>query len=686
MRPLGPEPLREDNDQEAARIAPRGHATGVLQDVQGLRAIAVLLVVVYHAGLPLPGGFVGVDMFFVISGFVITLMIKREWDRSGHFGLVRFYARRFKRLIPALALVLIVTLLLAPLLLSPLGPQEETAKTALGAVLLVANVVIARTSGDYFGTPAESNALLHTWSLSLEEQFYLVFPFLLLVALKWMERNRFLPQIVVGAVLAGSLTLAVSGDGLIDWPVPESFVGFYGPATRAWEFAIGSLIALTGARHDRRRRREWLFALGLLAMASSALFLSSHTPFPGLWTLLPVLGTGLLIVAGSPSSLLASRPLVWLGDRSYSIYLWHWPLIVFAAAVFPHSRAAVMCAAVFSLVPAVLSFRFVEEPLRHAAVPQPRRFAGWAGLTTLSVCVVALGILWALDRDYGSERVAALRDSASNVTRGCHDELLRIADVDGCTWNAAGTGPAVYLLGDSHAKHLSEGVIAAAKITGRPAIVSTASSCPMLDFHMRGGAAPPSPEDCRDYVDGTLSFLDASPPGTVVLSGSDYYWRDSETAVGIAREDLTIEQKDKLHVAREAWQRTLRRVVAAGHEVVIVQDIARWEGDHAWEPIHCIGWEVLLGDEPCRRSMPVSVAKKNHGDVRAVLNQLAAIEGVTILDPWPIVCPGDHCYTWRDGMLNYRDSNHITNETSQGLTDLFTRPLGFPESTAAADD
>lgn len=129
----------------------------------------------------------------------------------------------------------------------PLGPQEETAKTALGAVLLVANVVIARTSGDYFGTPAESNALLHTWSLSLEEQFYLVFPFLLLVALKWMERNRFLPQIVVGAVLAGSLTLAVSGDGLIDWPVPESFVGFYGPATRAWEFAIGSLIALYGS-------------------------------------------------------------------------------------------------------------------------------------------------------------------------------------------------------------------------------------------------------------------------------------------------------------------------------------------------------------------------------------------------------------------------------------------------------
>lgn len=180
-------------------------------DVQGLRAIAVLMVIAFHAKLPLPGGFVGVDVFFVISGFVITSMLLREHARSGRIDLKRFYIRRFKRLTPALAVMVVITLVASTLLSSPLGPQQNTALTGLGAIALIANLVIAQTSGGYFDAPAATNALLHTWSLSVEEQFYLVFPVLLIVSLRFARRRPWAPAGVVAVVGLVSFVAAVAG-------------------------------------------------------------------------------------------------------------------------------------------------------------------------------------------------------------------------------------------------------------------------------------------------------------------------------------------------------------------------------------------------------------------------------------------------------------------------------------------
>ena len=184
------------------------------RDIQGLRAVAVLAVVAFHAGLPLPGGFVGVDVFFVISGFVITAMLQREQAGTGHIRFGRFYIRRFKRLTPALALMISVTLVASALILSPLRPQQDAAKTGIAAMLLVANFVIAFTTGGYFDTAAELNPLLNTWSLSVEEQFYFIFPALL--ALGWFlgQRRRLgsAPIVLVGLLAAASLCLAIWGE------------------------------------------------------------------------------------------------------------------------------------------------------------------------------------------------------------------------------------------------------------------------------------------------------------------------------------------------------------------------------------------------------------------------------------------------------------------------------------------
>jgi peptidoglycan/LPS O-acetylase OafA/YrhL len=235
--------------------------------IQGLRAVAVLAVVAFHAGLPVSGGFIGVDIFFVISGLVITGMLHRQWLREGRIRMRSFYGRRFRRLIPALAVMVTLTVCASALLLPPFGAQQNTAQTGVGAMLMAANFLIAEMTGDHFDVAAESNALLHTWSLSVEEQSYLLFPAAL--ALSWVIANRhrgLRVAPVISVALVGSASLAIVLLHALGRPVtlvPEWLVGFYGPVGRAWEFAAGALLALA-VPHLVRLGRGSATAMGVL--------------------------------------------------------------------------------------------------------------------------------------------------------------------------------------------------------------------------------------------------------------------------------------------------------------------------------------------------------------------------------------------------------------------------------------
>jgi peptidoglycan/LPS O-acetylase OafA/YrhL len=305
-------------------------------DIQGLRALAVLLVVAFHAGLPVPGGFMGVDVFFAISGFVITSMLLAELESGDGIDFPRFYIRRARRLLPALAFMLSVVLALGALL-SPAVTQHMTALTGMAASVFAANAYLLNLGTGYFDANTALNPLLHTWTLAVEEQFYIVFPALLLLG--WLlgrrrggANRRIGSFLLVGAVSMGSLVLFLelsAGWTSLGPAAPERFA-FYSSLTRGWEFGAGALLALSTPWLARLSPlvARCLGAAGVLAIALAA-FSGRGVWIPGTAAFLPVLGTCSLIAAGSApglvSSALSARPVVWVGDLSYSWYLWHWP-------------------------------------------------------------------------------------------------------------------------------------------------------------------------------------------------------------------------------------------------------------------------------------------------------------------------------------------------------------------------
>ena len=659
-----------------------GPTLGRRPDIQGLRAIAVGMVVAFHAGLPVPGGFTGVDVFFVISGFVITGMLSRQ--RSRGLRLRTFYLRRYMRLTPALAATILAVLIAATVIQSPIGPQETTAATALGAMLLMANAVIFATTGGYFDTPAETNPLLNTWSLSVEEQFYLVFP-AVLVATWLLSRRRQLrwtTPAAVGLLTIASFLFALMGASGIVGPRTEFLFGFYGPASRAWEFGVGALLAL-GSMQLRRLSPAVRSAAGWVGGAGIALSLwaiTPSTPFPSTWTLIPVIGTALLLAAGESSPTPVSRVLshpgfVRVGDWSYSIYLWHWPVIVLAVALWPSTPWVPVAAAAISLAPALASYRWLEEPLRHR-IPASRRsaFATVALITGVPV-VVAGALLVASSQGFWMASIRDLRAASTTVpageARGCDLTVPLSAELaKACTFGADATGSPIYLVGDSNADHFSDGLERAAADLGRPLSVSTSHACPFVLVSFRWTAMDDRwNADCRAFVEGTMGFLEQARPGLVVISNIDWYWRSDRTIVrpwaDSSGSSSVPSEREALAIYEDGMGRTIDRLHAAGHEVLVIQSVPQWPNGSKADPRRCSTLEVALGD--CTESMTRLDALGRQGQARSATEAAALSSGAVIWDPWVRLCPERECRSGADARTRYRDANHLSVDQSRAL-------------------
>jgi peptidoglycan/LPS O-acetylase OafA/YrhL len=638
------------------------------RDIQGLRAVAVLLVIAFHAGVPLPGGFLGVDVFFAISGFVITRMLLHELETTGRLDLPRFYARRVKRLLPAMALMVTVVAALGTLA-STAAAQRDAGLTGAAASVFGANIRLALQATGYFDARATLDPFLHTWSLGVEEQFYLFFPALLVAG--WLFAAR--RTVVTGALLAIcaaslALSFALAGGLLVADSGLASRLAFYGSPVRAWEFAAGALVALAAPRAAKLSPGavRILGVAGLAAVALAARRTDAND-------LLAVAGACVLLAAGAgrrlgASRALEARPVVWLGDLSYSLYLWHWPLIVFAQALWPGSGWAAPVAAAASLLPAWASYRYVENPIRFSGI-------GGRRVVTLAAACIAVpiaasaGLLAAERMLSGTESMKSWERSQAlhaDVMRGCDQAAPAQGRAAPCTWTVPAAKGEVVLFGDSNAGQFTEPVVRAANRAGFDATVTTHASCPPLG--LRVAQAGGEVKACDTFGVDTVKRLVASRPSLVVLAArTDKYLRDSAFGLG---GELTHDSDRKAVLWNSSLRTILARLNAAHVPVVLVHPVPTLPR----APQECPVVRVLL------RRCDASIARSAVDARLGLSTKLEAAAAASTSDTWTIdfadqLCPHGRCASARDGIVQYRDTEHLSVDGALKLTRTFFQAI-----------
>lgn len=644
-------------------------------DIQGMRAIAVALVVLFHAEIPgFGGGYVGVDVFFVISGFLISTHLLSELHERGHIRYGAFYARRVRRLLPAALTVIVATVAAAACWVSPLQ-FGYVVKDAIAATFYVPNVLFAYRATDYLADKTPS-LFMHYWSLGVEEQFYLLWP-ALLVGLFGLFKLRSRRVAAIGAVVAASFALCV---WLTGFSQPNAFFILF---ARIWEFGVGGLVALillTRGRVFGDRVGAVAGWAGLAAIVGSGVLFSTATEYPGDAVAVPVIGTALLIAAGparwGPAALLSLRPLTWIGDISYSLYLVHWPLLVLPVAATGYMHGSPMwlrAAIVAACVPlAWLLYRYVEQPGQHVTwlnAARPRRtLAATAGVMA-AVCAVVLTVAVVQNPMLDAGRPAAhtqlslkpagtpyvpsnlnprlsASESAQPViyANHCHrDEWA--TDPAGCTVGTNPQAPLVVLFGDSHAaqwypalsKLADQGLI---RLDNR-----TKSHCPSAHIHI---AHYPR---CDQWCEGVLDSLADTKPALILLAGwGASYMRDDADATARWRKALT-DTLDELPTRSR---------------VAMIADTP----STGVPPSYCLG---LFPTDTQRCALPHS--KALDARVRLAEQDLAARGAFGYLDYTDYLCNDTVCPAILGDTLVYRDGHHLTTDVSVQLAPVVAAGL-----------
>ena len=670
-------------------------SASIRKDIQGLRALAVVLVILFHLGLPVPGGFIGVDIFFVISGYVITAMLEREWVGSGRIDVRRFFVRRFWRLTPALATVVVTTMILGAAILSALGPQRLMSLTGLAAMCLSANAVIAKFTGGYFDLAADTNPLLNTWSLSVEEQFYI--GFLLVLIIGWSAGKFFKFPIATIRILVASTFIISFSVAMLAQPgqaldKPNWIFHFYSPINRAWEFAAGSLLALFGSQVEKLPRKIKNFSglLGIALVFYCAFSISESKAWPGFETVLPVAAT-VLLISSSPASdsklfrIFANKWAVHLGDRSYSLYLWHWPVIVLLSYFALSNFVRVMLVLVISVVLTGVTFRWIETPFRHQRQSKKLK----SGILAIGIfampMVCAFAVYEANNNYFWNENVRsqaiALADIHVADKNECDTKVSNLhKSYAKCSWNLGGPGEPIYLVGDSNAAHFSDGLIAAAKRTGHPLITAIGAGCPILFVPYvqpsRGTAVSRKYSKCSRFSQETFTWLKTQPRGLVLVSNTDYYVNIPKFRVVSSGTSNTYSGNQYFELLTES----LSKLNNAGFKAALISGpihfdprMQNFPAQYKWQPSRCTLVSEIL--KRCAVSMPIDAVQKYQGNYWHSLKVAASSSDSSFIDLSLVFCSKTHCPTQTRDLQIYRDAGHITVQADMTLVPRFVREL-----------
>jgi peptidoglycan/LPS O-acetylase OafA/YrhL len=626
-------------------------------DIEGIRGIAILLVVAFHAGVSwMSGGFVGVDVFFVLSGFLITGLLAREVTSTGDVDLGEFYARRARRLLPAFLVVVIATIALALWIYAPID-QRPIAAHARNVALHYGNVAFAREAVDYHAS--SGNPFLHTWSLAVEEQFYIIWP-LLFVVLARLENGepttaRMTRRLGIGIAVTGALSFIVSlwlTRAAQPW-------AFFGMPTRIWEFALGGLISFDAARLSKISTKSGtlLQASGLAAIAGASLFYNQATPYPGLAAVVPVLGTAALLVggmatpAGAITRGLGTSVLRWFGRVSYSWYLWHWPLVGLGAVIdWRIGVAGRLAWSGVALVLAVLTLRFVEEPARHSS---------WLRERSYSLNLVALGAsLSAVLIAYGAMLVAQRRVSSpaqrfyaaarkDGMEHDCWGSLLENATAP-CVFGDRNAKETVVLMGDSHAEHWLPAVDRMGKERGWKVIAMVKPACPVADIpELVNGRLKRRYTECTTRRRAMLRRIVGLRPMAVILSSYDHYMP--------ARGKLA-ESGVTPATWRDGLRRTYSLLSSARINTIVMRDVPQ----PGFDVPACLSRRAAGAPfrmRECEYDRDESVSP------RAIAAQNEAARGldrVAFVDMTDRLCARSPCAVALRGTVVYRDDDHLT--------------------------
>jgi peptidoglycan/LPS O-acetylase OafA/YrhL len=611
-----------------ASVASKGSYRG---DIDGLRAVAVGLVLLYHTGVtPLRGGFIGVDIFFVISGYLITQLLRADL-KAGSFRISSFYERRILRILPALFCVIAVTLAVAPLILFPVE-LRTSAETAISALASASNLYLLG-SGGYFGADTLSQPLLHTWSLGVEEQFYLMFPLLMILLIRLPLRTA---RWILGFILLISLAAGVALAYI------NRDYAYYFPVTRAWELLTGAMVSFAPRMTFSRWTGEIAAACAFLLLLVCGLKFHSGLAFPGFYAVIPCLATAAIILFGRHdrpllNMLLASRPFTWFGKISYSVYLWHWPILIYyqlAIGRLLNVKEAVILCIVIILIGA-LSWRYIEQPFRTRGIIK-RRSQIWAGafLGTILLCTAATTILILSVRQPSGEgeRLAAYLDYDEDPVyrRGTcflFGHLDSVADFQSDTClNASTTKPNVLIVGDSHAAHLWTGLNDAMKDMN--VMQATATGCkPVLNTRGERG--------CIDLINNVFNdYLKRKPVDILILSAR---W---------IRQDIPD------------VSRTLEMLRGKVGKIIVFGPIVEY--------YHAL--PRLLGQSSWRRDTSLLLTGRN-SEQRGIDDELepaVAAAGASYISTYALLCPkdGGTCTTLTEGVPVQWDYGHLTAEGS----------------------
>ena len=650
-------------------------------DIQALRAIAILLVIAAHIKIPfLSGGFIGVDVFFVVSGFLMTKLLLNELLNTGSVDLIRFYANRFRRLLPPLLLVFITTVASAILFLSPLEQLSQVGAAKMVPVWLT-NIYFTTSDINYFGPQAESNLFLHTWSLGVEEQFYLFWPALILFlmgAWSWQKDRRneksLISLLAVTVVIGYLFSLFLS--------IVQPKFAFYSVFSRMWQFGLGGLTFLIFASKSTmplsnknmvsRIMSDFggaLATLGIIGILASAVLLSGKQLYPGYWALLPSIATCFVLAGnsnvGSKDTLwINSRILQFLGNVSYGWYLWHWPvllvgsLLVLKSGVFMSAMLMLLALAL-----AYFTYFFIEAPLRtnHVSNKSPRL------VIIVSLLLMALSFFaidsWRVHAEAWTQQpsqkayLATQIDVPEIYQAGC-DNWFYSSELVPCVAGNPVASKTAVLIGDSiGAQWFSAAASAFPKDQWR-FVVLTKSSCPMVDVKIFYDRIGREYVECQLWRDKVVKWIQKESPTVVIIGSAEYLG--------------TLDERKWI----DGSSRFFEKILPSTDKMIVLVPtptlpfngpscLAR----HAWKP----GWtklrgecEVLLegGRSNIRVGKWLEVAASHYPKVQVIYTD-------------DLICPGSLCKAERDGIVVYRDNQHLTNTFVRAASGEFTALLSL---------